>query len=61
MPGGRLSPVTVWQDLTAEERVVMVIAIEEGYLHQVVGAFLGHAEHGGAVRMFSNDTNASGL
>lgn len=36
----------------------MVIAIEEGYLNGVIGAFLGHAEHGGAVWIFSNDADA---
>jgi len=39
--------VTIWDDMTAEERVVMITAIEEGYLNEVIGDFLGHAEHSG--------------
>src|ERR1700756_1223676 len=42
-----IAPVAFWDDLTAEERVVMITAIEETYLTQVIGDFLGHAEHGG--------------
>ncbi len=52
-----MSPVTIWDDMTAEERVVMITAIEEAYLNGVIGDFLGHAEHGGAVWLFSSDTN----
>jgi hypothetical protein len=53
-----MSPVTIWDDLTAEERTVMTTAIEEAYLNGVIGDFLGHAEHGGAVWIFSNDASA---
>jgi hypothetical protein len=50
--------VTLWNGLTPEERTVLINAIEEGYLNGVIGDFLGHAEHGGAVWMFSNDADA---
>jgi len=50
--------VTIWDDLTAEERVVMITAIEEAYLNGVIGDFLGHAEHGGAVWIFGSDAEA---
>ncbi len=50
--------MTIWDSLTAQERVVMVTAIEESYLNGVIGDFLGHAEHGGAVWIFSNDADA---
>lgn len=36
----------------------MVTAIEESYLNGVIGDFLGHAERGGAVWVFSNDADA---
>jgi hypothetical protein len=44
--------------LAAEERVVMITAIEEAYLNGVIGDFLGHAEHGGAVWIFGSDAEA---
>jgi hypothetical protein len=53
-----MNPVSIWDDFTAEERTVMTIAIEEGYLNDVIGAFLGHPERGGAIWVFSNDTAA---
>jgi hypothetical protein len=53
-----MNPVTIWDDRTAEERTVMTTATEEGYLNGVIGDFLGHPEHGGAIWIFSNDTDA---
>ena len=50
--------MTVWDRFTAQERVVMVAAIEESYLNGVIGDFLGHAEHGGAIWVSSNDADA---
>ena len=45
-------------DLTAEKRVVMITAIEEACLNGVIGDFLGHAEHGGAVWIFGSNAEA---
>lgn len=45
-------------EMTREERAVMIAAIEEGYLNGVIGDFLGHAAHGGAAWTFSSDTSA---
>jgi hypothetical protein len=50
--------VTLWDELSAEEARVMLNALEEAYLNGVIGDLLGHAEHGGAVWMFSNDVKA---
>jgi hypothetical protein len=50
--------VSLWDDLSAEERVIMNNAVEEAWLSDVIADFLGHAEAGGAVWMFSTDTNA---
>jgi hypothetical protein len=50
--------VTLWNDLSPEGYRVMINAIEEGYLNEVIGDFLGHAEHGGAVWMSSIDPDA---
>lgn len=36
-----MNAVTIWDDLTAEERAVITTAIEEGYLNGVIGDFLG--------------------
>jgi hypothetical protein len=38
----------------------MINVLEEGYLNGVVGDFLGHAEHGCAVWMFSTDQTRYG-
>jgi hypothetical protein len=53
-----IAAVTFWADLSPEERFVFLEATEEGYLNGVIGAFLGHAEHGGAVWIFSSDIAA---
>jgi len=53
-----MNAVAIWDDLTAEERAVITTAIEEGYLNGVIGDFLGHPEHGGAIWIFSNATDA---
>jgi hypothetical protein len=50
--------VSTLDEMTREERAVMITAIEEGYLNGVIGDFLGHAEHGGAVWIFSSDASA---
>jgi hypothetical protein len=50
--------VGFWDDLSAEERVIMNNAVEEAWLSHVIGDFLGHAEAGGAIWMFSTDNNA---
>jgi hypothetical protein len=50
--------VTFWDELTPEERRVMIGAIEEAWLNGVIGDFLGHAERGGAIWSFSNDPEA---
>jgi hypothetical protein len=50
-----MSLVSIWDEMTPEERAVMTTAIEEGYLNGVIGDFLGHAEHGGAVWISGSD------
>jgi hypothetical protein len=48
----------LWDELSPEGCRVMINALEEAYLNGVIGDFLGHAEQGGAVWMFSNDPDA---
>ncbi|BCJ30112.1 hypothetical protein [Actinocatenispora sera] len=50
--------MSIWDDLTREEQVVMTTALEECYLNGVIGDYLGHAESGGAVWIFGNDVEA---
>jgi hypothetical protein len=50
--------VSIWDDLTAEERVILTNAIEEAWLNEVIGDYLGHAEQDGTVWMFSTDSDA---
>src|SRR5262245_58508170 len=53
-----MAGVSIWDELGPEERVVLDNALEEAYLNGVIGDFLGHAEAGEAVWMFSTDTEA---
>jgi hypothetical protein len=50
--------VTIWDQLSPEERVVLETALEEAHLNGVIGDFLGRPEHGGAVWRFSEDEAA---
>ncbi|MER5336846.1 hypothetical protein [Micromonospora sp. NPDC002717] len=50
--------MSIWDDLTAEERVILTNAIEEAWLNGVIGDYLGHAEQDGTVWMFSTDSDA---
>jgi hypothetical protein len=50
--------VTVWDELSPEERCVLTDAIEEAALNGVIGDFLGHAESGGAIWIGSTDEGA---
>src|SRR5690348_1695444 len=47
--------VTFWDELSTEERCVLTAALEEAPLNGIIADFLGHAESGGAVRIFSAD------
>jgi hypothetical protein len=47
--------VTFWDELSAEERCVLTAALEEAPLNGVIADFLGRAESGGAVWIFSAD------
>lgn len=53
-----MDPMSILGDMTAEERTVMITAVEESYLSGVIGDFLGHAERHGAVWNFSGDADA---
>jgi hypothetical protein len=44
--------------MTAEERVVMITALEEAFLYDAIADFLGTTSMGGAVHIFSNDADA---
>jgi hypothetical protein len=48
----------MWEELSAEEQRLLLNAWEEGYLFGVIGDFLGHAEHGGAMWVGSQDKEA---
>ncbi|AVT32589.1 hypothetical protein C6361_27495 [Plantactinospora sp. BC1] len=50
--------MTIWDDLGPEERVILQNAVEEAWLNNVIGDYLGHAEHGGLVWMISSDEDA---
>ncbi|MEV4756020.1 hypothetical protein AB0J86_13030 [Micromonospora sp. NPDC049559] len=50
--------MSIWNDLGLEERVILQNALEEAWLNNVIGDYLGHAEHGGAVWMISSDEDA---
>lgn len=50
--------MSIWDDLSPEERIVLNNALEEAWLTNVIGDFLGHTEHGGAVWMESTDAEA---
>ncbi|HET6215052.1 MAG TPA: hypothetical protein VFE14_19465 [Micromonosporaceae bacterium] len=50
--------MSLWDELSPEEYCVMVNAVEEGHLNGVIGDYLGRAEHGGAVWIFSRDAEA---
>ncbi|MEV0272841.1 hypothetical protein AB0H43_29015 [Hamadaea sp. NPDC050747] len=50
--------MTLWDELTPEERCIMINTLEEGYLNCVIGDFLGHAEADGAVWISSTDADA---
>jgi hypothetical protein len=50
--------VIIWEQLSPEERCVLLNAVEEAYLNGVIADFLGQARRGGAVWLFSNDEAA---
>jgi hypothetical protein len=50
--------VTFWDELSSEERCVLTAALEEAPLNGVIADFLGHAESGGAVWIFSADEDS---
>ncbi|GAA3923125.1 hypothetical protein [Actinoplanes auranticolor] len=47
----------IWDELSREESVVLVNALEEAWLNQVIGDYLGHREENGIWR-FSGDLAA---
>jgi hypothetical protein len=47
--------VAFWDELSIEERCVLTAALEEAPLNGVIADFLGHAESGSAVWIFSAD------
>ncbi|NBE80184.1 hypothetical protein [Micromonospora rubida] len=51
-------PVSLWDELSAEERVIMTNALEEAWLSGVIQDFLGHAEAGSAIWIFNTDKDA---
>ena len=50
--------MTIWEQLSPEERCVLINAVEEAYLNGVIADFLGQAQRGGAVWLFSTDESA---
>ena len=49
--------MNIWDGLSREEAVVLTNALEEAWLNQVIGDFLGHREPGDIWR-FSDDVDA---
>lgn len=50
--------MTIWDELSAEERCALANGADEAYLNGVIPDFLGRSEHGGAVWVFSDDEAA---
>jgi hypothetical protein len=49
--------VNIWEELSREETVVLTNALEEAWLNQVIGDYLGHREEGG-IWTSGNDADA---
>ncbi|MFI7597592.1 hypothetical protein [Actinoplanes sp. NPDC049681] len=49
--------MSIWDELSREECVVLTNALEESWLNQVIGDYLGHREDGG-IWSFSTDADA---
>jgi len=47
-----------WDELNREEQRVMIAALEDGWLNEIIGDYLGRSERNGAIWISSNDVDA---